>query len=69
MDYYKKYQSEEWVKIQNEIEKDENSASIMDEFRDNNKKTGMTTEINHKLNWYKIFDIDGFLIIQGYNNN
>ena len=39
MDYYKKYQSEDWVKIQNEIEKDENSASIMDEFRDNNNKT------------------------------
>jgi hypothetical protein len=36
MDYYKKYQSQEWVDIQNELEEDENSASIMDEFKDNN---------------------------------
>jgi|14BtaG_2_1085337.scaffolds.fasta_scaffold24217_2 hypothetical protein len=36
MDYYKKYQSQEWVDIQNELEEDEKSASIMDEFRDNN---------------------------------
>ena len=33
MDYYKKYQSQEWVDIQNELEEDEKSASIMDEFK------------------------------------
>jgi hypothetical protein len=36
MDYYKKYQSQEWVNIQQEMEEDENSASIMDDFKENN---------------------------------
>ena len=31
-----KYQSWEWVNIQQEIEEDENSGSIMDEFNDKN---------------------------------
>ena len=33
MDYDKYYQSQEWVTIQQEIEEDENSGSIMDEFK------------------------------------
>ena len=33
---YNKYQSWEWVNIQQEIEEDENSGSIMDEFNDKN---------------------------------
>ena len=32
---YNKYQSQEWVNIQIEIEEDENSGSIMDEFKIN----------------------------------
>jgi hypothetical protein len=28
-----KYQSQEWVNIQQEMEEDENSASIMDDFK------------------------------------
>tara|TARA_R110000803_G_scaffold13092_1_gene36987 strand:+ start:1259 stop:1360 length:102 start_codon:yes stop_codon:yes gene_type:complete len=30
---YNKYQSEEWVTIQQEMEDDENSPSIMDQFK------------------------------------
>ena len=30
---YSKYQSQEWVNIQQEIYEDENSGSIMDEFK------------------------------------
>ena len=30
---YEKYQSWEWVSIQQEMEEDENSPSIMDEFK------------------------------------
>jgi|11_taG_2_1085331.scaffolds.fasta_scaffold73571_1 hypothetical protein len=52
MDYYKKYQSQEWVDIQNEIEEDENSASIMDEFRDNNNLKTKTMEAINKLREY-----------------
>jgi len=48
MDYYKKYQSQEWVDIQNEIEEDENSASIMDEFRDNNNLKTKTMKLTKK---------------------
>ena len=33
MSYYDKYQSQEWVNIQQEMEEDENSASIMDDFK------------------------------------
>ena len=33
---YSKYQSNEWVNIQIEMEEDENSGSIMDEFKINN---------------------------------
>jgi len=33
MYYDKYYQSEEWVNIQIEMEEDENSGSIMDEFK------------------------------------
>lgn len=33
MEEYNKYQSQEWVEIQNEIEKDEKSPSMMDEFK------------------------------------
>jgi len=32
------------------------------------KITGITTEINYNLNWYKMFDYDGFLITQGIHN-
>lgn len=35
MDYYKKYQTSEWSTIQQEVEDDENSKSIMDEFNNN----------------------------------
>tara|TARA_R110000850_G_scaffold94331_1_gene198992 strand:+ start:352 stop:483 length:132 start_codon:yes stop_codon:yes gene_type:complete len=35
LDDYSKYQSEEWVNIQIEMEEDENSGSIMDEFKIN----------------------------------
>ena len=34
-DKYNRYQSQEWVNIQNEIDEDENSGSIMDEFKIN----------------------------------
>ena len=30
---YTKYQSEEWVNIQIEVDEDENSGSIMDQFK------------------------------------
>ena len=30
---YNKYQSQEWIEIQQEMEEDENSASIMDQFK------------------------------------
>jgi hypothetical protein len=30
-----------------------------------NKITGMITETNYVLNWFKIFDFDGFLVMQG----
>lgn len=33
---YNKYQSWEWVNIQQEMEDDENSRSIMDEFNNKN---------------------------------
>ena len=33
MSYYDKYQSQEWVNIQQEMEEDQNSASIMDDFK------------------------------------
>lgn len=33
MSYYDRYQSQEWVNIQQEMEEDENSASIMDDFK------------------------------------
>ena len=49
MDYYKKYQSQEWVDIQNELEEDEKSASIMDEFKDNNNLKIKTMEAINKL--------------------
>ena len=32
---YSKYQSNEWVNVQIEMEEDENSGSIMDEFKIN----------------------------------
>ena len=38
LDDYSKYQSEEWVNIQIEMEEDENSSSIMDEFEINLKQ-------------------------------
>ena len=30
-----------------------------------NETTGMTTELDTKLNWFKIFDYDGYLVSQG----
>ena len=33
MSYYDKYQSQDWVNIQQEMEEDQNSASIMDDFK------------------------------------
>ncbi len=46
MENYNKYQSQEWVDIQNEIEEDENSPSIMDEFKkEKNNKFIWTDEL------------------------
>jgi hypothetical protein len=45
--YYDKYQSNEWVNIQIEMEEDENSGSIMDEFKE---KKGETSKVLKKFN-------------------
>lgn len=50
MENYNKYQSEKWVEIQNEIEEDENSPSLMDEFKMMDIGEGMNRiEINENF--------------------
>ena len=44
---YNKYQSQEWVNVQQEMYEDENSASIMDEF--NEEKNRSVTEQQDKF--------------------
>jgi hypothetical protein len=44
---YKKYQSQEWVNIQQEMDEDDNSASIMDEF--DQEKNIIVTEQQDKF--------------------
>ena len=42
---YNKYQSQEWVNVQQEMYEDENSASIMDEFNEEKKSVSAKLDI------------------------
>tara|TARA_R110002153_G_scaffold164405_1_gene316902 strand:- start:35 stop:367 length:333 start_codon:yes stop_codon:yes gene_type:complete len=58
-----KYQSSEWVEIQNEMSQDENSKSIMDEFKTqiNTREQALEVltdiEINYKVGYKIIFNL------------
>jgi hypothetical protein len=47
---YDKYQSNEWVNIQIEMEEDENSGSIMDEFKESKSNVIAGVDFSDSIN-------------------